>query len=187
MDVTEQDQGVRPGKSLGTRTDGRFRVQQTSGGIHPDEPGQSAAPVASQMRIAIDTREPWPHPWAPYYSAHFILERATLDTGDMALAALPDGALVERKTVSDLLGCIGKGRERFERELKRSRYCGRLIVIVEGTLAEVLHETRTIHPNAILGTLAAWQRRFPPFCFAGRQETAARLAESFLRGQFRDA
>jgi DNA excision repair protein ERCC-4 len=138
------------------------------------------------MRLLIDSREPWPHPWAPHFSADVRLERDTLETGDVALSAIPDGAVVERKTVSDLLCCIGNGRERFERELKRSRYCGRLLVIVEGALVEVLRETRSIHPNAIIGTLAAWQRRYAPFCFAGSVQTAAQMAESFLRGQVRE-
>ena len=139
------------------------------------------------MRISIDTREPWPHPWAAHFSADIRLGREGLETGDVALSALPDGAIVERKTVSDLLGCIGSGRDRFERELKRSRYCSRLLVIVEGSLADVLQQTRAIHPNAIIGTLAAWQRRYAPFCFAGSIELAAKMAESFLRGQLREA
>jgi ERCC4-type nuclease len=84
---------------------------------------------------------------------------------DLCVAALPDGAVVERKTVPDLLSCIGKSRDRFERELKRSRYLGRLMVIVEGTLADVFAQSRGIHPSAIIGTLAAWQRRYAPFCF----------------------
>ena len=138
------------------------------------------------MTITIDPREPWPHPWAARFSPDVRLERAGLETGDVALSALPDGALVERKTVPDLLACIGRERARFERELQRGRYCGRLIVVVEGTLAEVLAATRGIHPNAIIGTLAAWQRRFSPFCFAGSVQTAAQLAEAFLRGQVRE-
>ena len=138
------------------------------------------------VRILFDTREPWPHPWAPFFSADVKLDRGALETGDVALSALPDGAVIERKTVPDLLACIGRERARFERELQRGRYCGRLIVIVEGTLAEVLAATRGIHPNAIIGTLAAWQRRFSPFCFAGSVTTAAQLAEAFLRGQVRE-
>ena len=138
------------------------------------------------MTFTVDTREPWPHPWAAHFSAAVQLEKGTLETGDFALAALPDGVVIERKTVSDLLGCIGKGRERFERELQRGRHCGRLVVIVEGALVEVLRETRAIHPNAIIGTLAAWQRRYAPFCFAGAVKTAAQMAEALLRGQVRD-
>jgi DNA excision repair protein ERCC-4 len=139
------------------------------------------------MTLTIDTREPWPHPWALHFSADTLLERATLETGDIALSAIPDGAVVERKTVSDLLGCIGNGRDRFERELKRSRHCGRLLVIVEGSLPETLRARRGLTENAIIGTLAAFQRRYAPFCFAGSIEVAAKMAESFLRGQLREA
>ena len=134
----------------------------------------------------MDSREPWPHPWAAHFPATLELERGCLETGDIALGALLDGAVVERKTVPDLLGCIGKSRDRFERELKRSRYLGRLIVIVEGTLADVFAQSRGIHPGAIIGTLAAWQRRYAPVCFAGNVETAAKIAESFLLGQVRE-
>ena len=96
------------------------------------------------VRLLVDTREPWPHPWAAHFSANLELERGCLETGDLCIAALRDGAVVERKTVPDLLGCIGKSRERFERELKRGRYVGRLLVIVEGTLADVLQQAREI-------------------------------------------
>ena len=54
---------------------------------------------------------------------------------------------------------------------------------MEGTLADVLAQSRGIHANAIIGTLAAWQRRYAPICFAGNVETAAKIAESFLVGQ----
>ena len=59
--------------------------------------------------ILVDSRDPWPHPWAVHFSDAVKLRRGALETGDLALAALPDGAVVERKTVSDLLGCIGRG------------------------------------------------------------------------------
>jgi DNA excision repair protein ERCC-4 len=62
------------------------------------------------------------------------IERGTLETGDVALAALPEGAVIERKTPGDLAGCIGSGRERFEREFRRGHYAGRLVVVVEGGL-----------------------------------------------------
>lgn len=49
------------------------------------------------MRIQIDTREPWPHPWTPFLPADVHVVRATLETGDVALAAFPEGAVIERK------------------------------------------------------------------------------------------
>jgi DNA excision repair protein ERCC-4 len=138
------------------------------------------------IKLLVDSREPWPHPWTAHLSADLKLVRGCLETGDLCVAALPDGAVIERKTVPDLLGCIGKSRDRFERELKRSRYLGRLIVIVEGTLADVFAQSRGIHPSAIIGTLAAWQRRYAPVCFCDTPQLAAQMAESFLLGQVRD-
>jgi hypothetical protein len=45
-----------------------------------------------------------------------------------------EGAVIERKMAS----CIGANRERFERELKRGRYVGKLVVVIEGTLADAV-------------------------------------------------
>ncbi len=153
------------------------------------------SPAARSFRILIDNREPAPHPWEKHFSDAARVEWGTLETGDVALAALTDGVVVERKTVPDFLACVGRERERFERELRRSRYVGRFIVVVEGTLWQCLQAGapgapagRTgIHPNAVLGTVAAWTRRFCPIVFAGDTATAARMAEAFLRGQIKDA
>ena len=111
------------------------------------------------MIITSDSREPWPHPWGRFLPDGWTFERGTLETGDLVLAALPDGAVVERKTASDLVSCIGSGHERFERELKRGRYCGRMTVVVEGSLADVVAAGRGLHHNAITGTLASWTLR----------------------------
>ena len=64
-------------------------------------------------------------------------------------------AVIERKTPSDMASCIGANRERFEKELKRGRYVGRMIVVIEGTLADVCAASRGVSHNAIVGTLAA--------------------------------
>jgi hypothetical protein len=71
----------------------------------------------------------------------------------MALAGLPDGAVIERKTPGDLASCIGGERTRFERELKRGRCCGRMAVVVSGSLADVVVAGRGLHHNAIIGSL----------------------------------
>ncbi len=99
---------------------------------------------------------------------------------------MPDGAVVERKTVPDLLGCNGRERERFERELKRGHYVGRFIVIVEGSACDVIRQARGIHANAIIETLPAWTLRYWRFVFAGNIETAAKMAGAFLCGQVRE-
>ena len=55
------------------------------------------------MLVTVDSREPEPHRWARYLPEGWSLERGSLETGDLALAALPDGAVVERKTAGDLV------------------------------------------------------------------------------------
>ena len=142
------------------------------------------------MTFTVDTREPDEHPYAPFFSADVRLVRGTLETGDLCVAALPDGVVVERKAVSDLYGCLGKERERFERELIRSRYLGRLVVVVDGNMSDLLtlahNRGGTLNVNSIIGTLAAWQRRYAPFFFAGSVRTAAEFTERLLRGQVKE-
>lgn len=138
------------------------------------------------MTAIFDTREPAdPHPWSPYLPEGWRMVRGTLETGDIALAALPEGVVIERKTPSDLAGCIGKGRERFERELRRGRYLGRLIVVVEGDLRDVIEAAPGIKPAAVMGSLAAWTARFCPIVFAGSVRAAADFSFRALSAQVR--
>ena len=62
---------------------------------------------------------------------------------------MPEAVVIERKTPNDLANCIGASRERFERELKCGRYVGRMIVVIEGTLADACAASRGISHNAI--------------------------------------
>jgi ERCC4-type nuclease len=139
------------------------------------------------MRVTVDTRDPWPHPWAKFLPEGWEFVREKLETGDVVLSALPEGAVIERKTPSDMAGCIGASRERFEKELKRGRYVGKLIVVIEGTLADVCAASRGISHNAITGTIAAWTLRYCPFVFCGSQQEAADFSFRFLAAQVRDA
>src|SRR5260370_30850848 len=67
--------------------------------------------------IVVDTREQEP------LSFHRLKAVCgTLISGDYSVAGLEELFAVERKTVSDLVGCcMGENRERFERELHRLR------------------------------------------------------------------
>jgi DNA excision repair protein ERCC-4 len=138
------------------------------------------------MTLTLDSREPWPHPWHPDLPQGWTMTRAALETGDLCIARLPEAVVIERKTAGDLAGCLGRERERFERELKRGRYCGRFLVVCEGTVAEVIRAAPGIHRNAILGTLAAWSVRYCPFIFAGTARDAAEFAFRALAAQVRD-
>lgn len=73
------------------------------------------ATLAPESVVAItDSREQCPLDLSPLRS-----ERGTLDTGDYCLASCPDVVRIERKSLSDLVGCVGSDRERFEREVSR--------------------------------------------------------------------
>ena len=65
----------------------------------------------NQVVVICDSREQRPFDLTP-----LKMKTGTLATGDYALDAAPDYVVIERKSASDLLGCIGHGRERFERE-----------------------------------------------------------------------
>ena len=101
----------------------------------------------------------------------------------LPLVVLPEGAVVERKTPSDLVACMTSARERFERELVRSRYLGRFVIVVEGDLQDVLAARRQMSEASVIGTLAAWQRRYTGFFFAGSIKIAAEFSFRFLAGQ----
>ncbi len=132
------------------------------------------------MKILIDTREPWPHPWRTHLPEEIEFIREGMETGDIALAGNP-GIVVERKTVSDFLGSITSGRERFEAELKRGRRLDFMAVVVEGTMLDCLDDRGGMTTESLLGTVAAISRRYCPVLFAGTQGLAARLAVRILR------
>jgi len=138
------------------------------------------------MKLTIDSREPEPHPWIPFLPAGWTFEVGGLETGDVAIARLPNGVVIERKAPGDLAGCIGSSRERFERELRRGRYCGRFIVVVEGTLGDVCCAARGMHHSSIVGSIAAWTARYCPFVFAGSVAAAADFSFRALASQVRD-
>lgn len=103
------------------------------------------------MKIIIDTREQ-----APFAFRHERMdattEPGTLAVGDYSLAGLEDRVAVERKSLPDLVMCLGRERERFERELAR---------------------------GAALDAFAGRYRL--PFLFAGNRSAAEYMTWGFLR------
>ena len=67
-----------------------------------------------QVVAIIDTREQAPLDLSPLRS-----EAGTLATGDYSVKGLVNVVAIERKSLTDLLGCIGQDRERFDREVIR--------------------------------------------------------------------
>jgi DNA excision repair protein ERCC-4 len=126
--------------------------------------------------IVIDTREQDPLPFERLASV-----RGTLQTGDYSVAGLQDQFSIERKTVSDLVGCcMGDNRERFERELHRLRGYRFKRLLVVGSEAEILagQYHSNIKPNAVLATVWAFEVRYDlPVVFVQTAKAGARLVE----------
>lgn len=136
--------------------------------------------------LIIDTREPWPHPWAAHLPGCRLV-RQGLETGDVCLAGNA-AVVVERKTISDFLGSITAGRDRFERELQRARAdLHQIHIVVEGGMVDCLDARGGMTMASLIGSVAAISRRWCPIHFAGTQGMAARLAHAILSQPYAEA
>ena len=82
--------------------------------------------------IVVDTREQ--EPWG---FCNVPTERGTLDTGDYSVRGLEHLVAVERKSLPDLLGCVGRERDRFKRELQRLRGYRFRLLVIEASYADL--------------------------------------------------
>jgi ERCC4-type nuclease len=113
----------------------------------------------SQVVCIIDSREQTPLDLQPLTT---ITE--SLTTGDYALAACPDVCRIERKSLQDLVACVGSERERFDREVQRLLAYPVRILVVESSW-EQIESHEPINPQwrgrvtkeAVLGSLLGWQ------------------------------
>ena len=139
------------------------------------------------LKITRDTREQDGCGWtfdAPQYDPKPVLTVKTLTTGDYSLTGLEHLVCVERKEMQDLVGCLGAGRERFERELERMRSMESACVIVEGPQLQL----QGGNYRGALNPLAAWQsvlsfaaRYRVPWFFCRDKYEAERCAYDYLR------
>lgn len=129
------------------------------------------------MIIKTDSREQLP------YTFKTPSEVGTLPTGDYSLSGLEDSISIERKTLDDLIGCLTTGRERFERELFRSRALDYFSLIVEGSLSDIANGRykSNMLPKAAVQSLVAFSVRYRlPIFFCENRQYAQRLTESLL-------
>ena len=80
--------------------------------------------------IIIDSREQHP------FDFQGPTQIGTLATGDYSIVGLEHLLAVERKSLDDLLACIGHERDRFKRELQRLRAYRFRMLVIEATAQE---------------------------------------------------
>lgn len=91
-------------------------------------------------------------------------DRLALPSGDYSLDGYAAAVAVERKSLADLFGTVGQGRERFVRELERLADMTFAAVVVEAEWSAVFTAPpgfTGLPPKTVFRSVLAWQQRFP--------------------------
>ena len=131
-----------------------------------------------EIIVAVDSREQ-----CPYHLAPMRTSTQGLATGDYSVRGLEEVVCVERKELSDLISCIGPGRERFKRELQRMGAYPARCVVVEASwvdIAEGRYRAR-LSAESATNTIASWAGQFAvPFMMLGDRSNAEKFTARFL-------
>lgn len=132
---------------------------------------------ADKITATVDTREQKPWNLSPLPTVV-----GTLATGDYSVQGLEHYIAIERKSLSDLLGCIGQERERFDREVQRLLAYPVRALIVEAHWSDIEAGgwRSKITPAAAMGSLLGWIAAGLPIVMAGDHARAGRFASRIL-------
>ena len=140
------------------------------------------SPIPAELKpedvtAVIDTREQTPVDLAP-----LRVVPGTLATGDYSVLGLEHVVSIERKSAEDMNACIGRERDRFDREVQRLlAYPVRAIVVEAGWQFFERGEWRgNITPNAAIGSLLGWVAAGVPIIMAGDHSRAGRFIGRLL-------
>ncbi len=130
-----------------------------------------------QVTAVVDTREQQPLDLSPLQTV-----RGTLATGDYSVKGLVDVVAIERKSLSDLLACIGQHRARFDREVLRMLAYPTRAIVIEATWGDLeAGEWRSqVTPAAAVGSVLGWVAAGVPVLLAGDHARAGRFVGRLL-------
>ena len=129
------------------------------------------------VTVLIDRREQCPVDVSPLKSMP-----ATLATGDYGILGLENLVAIERKGLQDLVMCVGRERDRFEKEIQRLLAYETRAIVVEGNwaLIESKQYRGLVEPNSIIGSCLSWMARGIPVLMADNHERAGRYISRLL-------
>lgn len=132
---------------------------------------------AESVTAICDTREQIPLDLAP-----LRVIRGTLTTGDYSIAGMENIVSLERKSLDDLLGCIGADRERFDREVQRLlAYPVRALLVESGWQHLERGGWRSkVTPAAAIGSCLGWIAAGLPIVMCYTHERAGTFASRIL-------
>lgn len=131
----------------------------------------------NDIKAVVDTREQ-----RPADLGELRFEKKTLDTGDYSVLGLEQFVRIERKSLPDLIGCIGKERDRFTREMVRLRGFQHKAVVVECYWSDIYQEKwqGCIRSSHVIGSLGRWQLDGIPFILAGPRPLSCQMIQKLL-------
>ena len=132
---------------------------------------------AEQVTAVIDTREQCPLNVSPLRSI-----TGTLTTGDYSVCGLESVVAIERKSLPDLLACIGGERERFDREVIRLLAYPVRCLVVESSWSELERgDWRSkITSSAAVGSVLGWVAMGLPVIMADDHDRAGKYVSRLL-------
>lgn len=150
--------------------------------------------------VVIDSREQLPYRFsglradARHKNKPLLVQTVTktLGSGDYSIEGLEHEIAVERKSLADLFGTLGSGRERFSRELERLSKMNHAAVVIEASWHEILNPRSNgvqseLNPKTIFRSVVAWSQEFPtihwwPMCDRLHAESATfRILERYWK------
>lgn len=120
--------------------------------------------------MIIDSREQ-----APLFLDHppkgLVMVRDTLQVGDYSIKGFEGKIAVERKTIPDLLNCLGNDRERFKRGLEKLQRYEWKGLVVEGAESDLYqyHDFSLMHPESVRASVASIEIRYGIHFFYGKR------------------
>ena len=138
-------------------------------------------PEKRELVIAVDTREQKPYPFPG-------CQVKTLTTGDYSIVGLEHQIALERKTKEDAYASLGRGRQRFKRELERLSTFDYAAIVIESSLPEFLHPPRfsRLKPKSAINTLISWAVKYRVgVFFAGDRRHGRALVRQLLKKYWR--
>jgi len=122
--------------------------------------------------IIVDTREQ--KPWKfrglkenknkQEAEIYIEVKRHGLTSGDYSIYGHENKIAIERKSKADLFFCMGKDRERFERQVQRLNETVDLpYVFVEASWESIMMgcDTSKLLPKVVFRTRASWEQKYP--------------------------
>jgi ERCC4-type nuclease len=135
--------------------------------------------------IIIDTREQRPYTFQNIKPEPPETIIQGLTTGDYSVAELESRICVERKSMVDLFGSVGKGRARFECEMERMNKFDYAALVIESDLSSIFVNPPAwskMHPKVVFRTIISWSQRYNVYVWPmWNRESAERVTYLILK------